>query len=187
MSRWLIIVSMAIVVDNRVDGNRRLTDLAVADNQLTLSAADGHHRVDGLDTGLQGLLYRLTEDYTRSLALEGQSDKVALNGTCAIDRFTQRIDNSTEQSFAHGQRGNFAGAAGGHVLGNLVDVIEQDDTHIALFQVHGHTVYAVFKLDQFAGTHIVEPVHVSHTITNFENSTYFFKIDFGVDLVELFL
>ena len=48
-------------------------------------------------------------------------------------------------------------------------------------------MYAVFKLDQFAGTHIVEPVHVSHTITDFENSTYFFKIDFGVDLVELFL
>ena len=42
----------AALVDDRVDGDRRLTGLTVADNQLALSAADGNHRIDGLQTRL---------------------------------------------------------------------------------------------------------------------------------------
>ncbi len=47
------------LVDDRVDRDRGLADLAVADDQLALPAADRRHRVDGLDAGLQRLLHRL--------------------------------------------------------------------------------------------------------------------------------
>ena len=42
-----------------------------------LSAADWNHGVDSLDTGLQRLVHRLTEDHARSLAL-GEEEESAL-------------------------------------------------------------------------------------------------------------
>ena len=41
----------ALLVDDRVDGDGGLAGLAVTDDQLALPAADGRHRVDGLDAG----------------------------------------------------------------------------------------------------------------------------------------
>src|SRR5690606_7806450 len=41
-----------LLVDDRVDGDGGLAGLAVADDQLTLAAADRDHRVDGLVAGL---------------------------------------------------------------------------------------------------------------------------------------
>ena len=53
---------LALLVDDRVDGDGGLAGLAVADDELALAAADGDHRVDGLDAGLQRLLDRLALD-----------------------------------------------------------------------------------------------------------------------------
>ncbi len=47
----------AFLVDDRIDRNRGLTRLPVADDQLALAAPDRHHRVDRLETGLHGLTY----------------------------------------------------------------------------------------------------------------------------------
>ena len=43
------------LVDDGIDGNCGLTRLTVADNQLTLPAADRNHGIDSLQTGLQRL------------------------------------------------------------------------------------------------------------------------------------
>ena len=53
---------LALLVDDRVDGDGGLAGLAVADDQLALAAADRHHRVDRLEAGLQRLLDRLAID-----------------------------------------------------------------------------------------------------------------------------
>ena len=58
------------LVDDGVDGDGRLAGLPVADDQLALSAADGDHRVDGLEAGLQRLLHRLTVDHARGCRFE---------------------------------------------------------------------------------------------------------------------
>src|ERR1700754_2698248 len=44
-----------LVVDDRVERDRRLAGLAVADDQLALAAADRDHRVDRLEAGLHRL------------------------------------------------------------------------------------------------------------------------------------
>src|SRR3712207_8746902 len=54
-----------LVVDDRVDRDRRLARLAVADDQLALAAADRDHRVDGLQAGLHRLDHRLALDDAR--------------------------------------------------------------------------------------------------------------------------
>ena len=51
------------LVQDGVDADGGLAGLAVADDQLTLPAADRSHCVDGLDTGLQRLADALTLDH----------------------------------------------------------------------------------------------------------------------------
>ena len=53
---------LVLVVDDRVDRDRGLAGLAVADDQLALAAADRDHRVDRLEAGLQRLLDALALD-----------------------------------------------------------------------------------------------------------------------------
>ncbi len=54
----------ALLIDDRIDGNGGLARLPVADDQLTLAAADGNHGIDGLDAGLQWFADRLTGIHT---------------------------------------------------------------------------------------------------------------------------
>ena len=58
------------LVEDRVDADRGLAGLAVADDQLTLPAADRGLRVDGLDAGLQRLFDTLTLHHRRCLQLQ---------------------------------------------------------------------------------------------------------------------
>jgi hypothetical protein len=51
-----------LLVDDRVDRDRGLAGLAVADDQLALATADRGHGVDGLEAGLQRLVHRLAGD-----------------------------------------------------------------------------------------------------------------------------
>src|SRR5271156_5832245 len=54
--------ALAFLIDDRVDGYSGLAGLAIADDQLALSAADDEHRIDGLDAGLERFLDRLAAD-----------------------------------------------------------------------------------------------------------------------------
>src|SRR5581483_4635874 len=47
------------LVDDRIDSDRGLTRLAIADNELALAAADRDHAVDSLDAGLERLFHGL--------------------------------------------------------------------------------------------------------------------------------
>ena len=45
---------LALLVDDGVEGNGGFAGLAIADDELALTAADGNQRVNGLDAGLHG-------------------------------------------------------------------------------------------------------------------------------------
>ena len=110
VKRFPVFIVFALV-DDGIYGDGGFTHLTVADDELALAATYGYHRVDGFDTGLQGLFYRLAEDNAGGFAVEGHEDGVAGNGPCAVDGFAQRVDDTTEQPFAYGDRGDVAGAA----------------------------------------------------------------------------
>src|SRR3546814_12900005 len=54
-----------LLVDEGVDGDSGLAGLAVADDQLALTAADGNQRVNGLEAGLYRLMR--SEEHTSEL------------------------------------------------------------------------------------------------------------------------
>ena len=172
------------LVDDGIYGDGGFTHLTVADDELALAATYGYHRVDGFDTGLQGLFYRLAEDNAGGFAVEGHEDGVAGNGPCAVDGFAQRVDDTTEQPFAYGDRGDVAGAASCHVFGYLLDIVQEYDSHIAFFEVHGNAAHAVLKLYELTGLYVVETVDVGNAVAYFEHRAYLLKVGSCVYLFE---
>src|SRR5262249_10182926 len=65
--------ALPLLVDDGVDGDGGLAGLAVADDELALSASDRHHAVDGLDAGLERLFDRLASQDARRLHLDASS------------------------------------------------------------------------------------------------------------------
>jgi hypothetical protein len=73
--------------------------LTITNNQLTLTTADGHHGVDGLETSLYGLVDGTTGQDTGGLEL-GTALLGGLDGTLSIDGVTEGIDNTSEEGLA---------------------------------------------------------------------------------------
>ena len=67
---WITIVKILFLVDNGINSNGRFTRLTVTNDQLSLATTNRNHTINGLQTGLQRLLYRLTEDYTRCFSVQ---------------------------------------------------------------------------------------------------------------------
>ena len=86
----------ATLVDDRIDRERGLAGLAIADDQLALAAADRHHRVNRLQAGLHRLRYRLAFDNARRNLLDRRR-AFGLDRALAVDRVTERVDDPTEQ------------------------------------------------------------------------------------------
>ena len=63
----------ALAVDDGVERNCGLAGLAVADDQLALSAANRNHRVDGLQSCRHRLSHRLAIDDAGSQSLNGMN------------------------------------------------------------------------------------------------------------------
>ena len=55
--------ALALLGNDGVDGDSRLAGLAVTNDEFALATANRHHGVDGLETGLQGLIDRFTGDH----------------------------------------------------------------------------------------------------------------------------
>src|SRR5207248_1783383 len=87
------------LVDERVERDRGLAGLAVADDQLALAAADRHQRVERLEPGLDRLVHRLARDDARRLHF----DALALGRVdrpLAVDRIAEAVDDAPEQALA---------------------------------------------------------------------------------------
>src|SRR5699024_7520405 len=84
-----------LLVQDRVDPDRGLAGLAVADDQLALAAADRGHRVDGLQSGLHRLLDRLALHDARRLQLEGAAAD-GLDGAETVDGGAGGVDHAAE-------------------------------------------------------------------------------------------
>ena len=81
--------------------------------------------------------------------------------------------------------GNFAGTLDSHVLGNLIDIVEQDDTHITLLKVEGYTFHSVFEFDKLVGADVVKAIYMSYAVADFKYDSRLLEGNFGVDILQL--
>ena len=126
-----------------------LAGLAVADDELTLAAADGDHGVDGLDAGLQRLLDGLALDDAGSRALDG-ADSVVSMGPAPSMGWPSALTTRPISASPTGTDTTLPVRL--TVLPSLIPDVgaQQNDGDGVLLEVLGHAVFAVLKLEQLA-------------------------------------
>ena len=138
---------LALLVDDGVGRERRLTGLAVADDELALAAADRDHGVDGLDTGLKRNGDALALQDAGGRGLDG-GEFLRLDGALAVNRLTQRVNDASDELVADGDGDDTAGAADGVALADALFVTQHNDGNGVFLQVLRHAVHAAGELQQ---------------------------------------
>src|SRR5690606_9670604 len=140
-------VPVRLLVEDRVDGDGRLAGAAVADDQLPLAAADGDHRVDRLDAGLERLVDALTGHDAGRLELQG-AGALGLDRAEPVDRLAGRVDDPAEEVVAHGGGEHLAGPVDRLALLDAGVLTEHDDTDVAHVEVEREAQGAVLEAEQ---------------------------------------
>src|SRR5205085_9560398 len=138
------------LVDDRVDRNRGLAGLPVADDELTLPASDRGHGVDGLDAGLEGLLHRLALHNGWRLRLQ-QPLLGGVDVPLTVERPTERVDDATQELVTDGYGEDLAGAAYLLPLLDVGVVTEQHAADLADVEVQRETAQTTLELEQLVG------------------------------------
>ncbi len=142
------------LVDDRVDTDGRLAGRSVPDDQLTLAATNGNHRVNRHDARLHRLVDGLAANDAGRDFLDRISNVDSLIGPFAIDRFAQRIHDASQQPLADGHLQELAGGADFAALFES-GVVAQDD----------HADFVLFKVQRQAGDAVAEVDHlVEHRV-----------------------
>ncbi len=160
-----------LLVDDGVDGHGGLAGLSVANDQFSLTATDGNHGVDGLDTGLQWFLHRLTCSDAGCDDIELHRAG-AVDGTLAVQWRTERIDHSAEHGFADGDFKQSVRRSDRVTFTNSEVVAVDDGSDGVLFKVHGLAhdgAFAGLELEEFAGHDVGEAVDASDAVADFDH------------------
>jgi len=87
-------IEVSFLIDDGIDGNSGLSGLSITDDQLSLSSSDGDKTVDGLKTGLHGLVDWLSWDDAWSFNFDSWSSG-GFNWSQTVDGVTEGVKNST--------------------------------------------------------------------------------------------
>ncbi len=137
---------LALLVDDRVKRDGCFARLAIADDQLALTAADRHHSVDRLDTGLQRLLHGLAVYYARRQPFE-RVELRGFNRAFAVDRMTECIDDAPNHGFADRDGHDAPGAAYLIAFFNARVIAQKNTADLVFFQVQRDAHRFRSKLD----------------------------------------
>src|SRR5690606_14013916 len=121
--------AVALLIDDGVESESGLTGLAVADDQFPLSPSDGGHGIDGFDTGLEGLLYRLPVDDAGRHAFDGCGG-CAFDGSASVDRLAEGIDDPSDECVSDETTGDFAGPADRVAFGHFQVIAEENGADV---------------------------------------------------------
>eukprot|EP00049_Salpingoeca_infusionum_P017066 m.351668 g.351668 ORF g.351668 m.351668 type:complete len:555 (-) comp16305_c0_seq1:37-1701(-) len=162
----VVTVVETLLVDDSINGDSGLTSLTITNDQLTLTTANWHKRVNGLDTGLHWLAHGLAWDDTWGLDTDTGAWCVGIERTSTINWGTKGIDDATKEGLASWDIHNGTGTLDNIALTNELIVTEHDDTDVVGLQVKGHTTKTAAELNHFLSLAVVEAVNTSDTITN---------------------
>ena len=147
-----------LLVENRIDRNRGLPRLTVADDQLPLTPADRHHRVDRLQAGLQRLLDRLPIHHAGRQPLD-RRERLGRDRSFAVDWLTERVHDAAEQLVAHRYRDDAARALDQVPFLDLLELAQEHRADAFFLEVQRDAEHAVRKLEHLAGHRILHTVH----------------------------
>src|SRR5439155_16844555 len=174
-----------LLVDDGVDGDLCLAGLAVADDQLTLAAADGGHRVDGLEAGLERLVHRLPARYAGGVRFHGPAQG-GDDGTLAVLRVAERINDAADEGVADRHAQELTRSADLVALGNLQVVTQDDDADRVLFEIEGEAAHTrAGELQHLARHRARQAVNAGDAVPDFEDPSHLAGVELGAVLVNL--
>src|SRR5690606_26358345 len=179
-----VLAGPVLLVDDGVDGNRGLAGLAVADDEFALAAADGNHRVDGLEAGHEGLVHGLALEHAGSLDLDAAHLAVR-DGALAIDGLAQSVDHAADEGLAHGNRGDLAGGLHRVAFPNGGVAAEEGDTDGVLLQVQHHPLDAAREFQQLAHHGLVQAIDGGNGVPNPKDGADVVDVDLAVEVLQL--
>src|SRR5262249_6215632 len=157
--------TLALLVDDRVEGDGRLSSLAVADDQLALAAADRDHGVDGLDAGLDRLLDGLPVDDARSDA-RGRLELGGVDRALVVDRTAEGVHDAPDQRGTDGNLDDAPRPADFLSFPDLLRLAEEHDADLVLFEVQGEAEDVVAEVHELSRHHLVQPVDARDAIAD---------------------
>jgi hypothetical protein len=174
-------VAVALIQD-RVDQDRGLPRRAVADDQLTLAAADVRHRVDRLDPGLEWLFYGLAIDDPRRLELE-RPPFVGLDRRAAVERVPEGVDDPADEGVSDRDARDLAGPLDRLAFLDQLPVAEERGADVVLLEVEGDPGDAVLELEHLRRDGILEAVDTGDPVADLEHGADLGEV--GLDVVLL--
>ncbi len=175
-----------LLVEDRVERDRGLAGLAVADDQLALAAADRDQRVDRLEAGGHRFVHRAARNDAGGLHVDAR----ALGGVdraLAVDRVAERVDDAPEQLLADGDVDDGARALDRLTFLDLTVRAENDDADVVAFEIERHAARAVLELDHLAGLNLVEAVGARDAVADRQNLAHFGDFGFVAEIGDLAL
>ena len=155
---------LALLVQNRIDGDGSLTGLTVTDDQLTLSTADGEHGIDSQNTGLHRHSYGLSVHNGRCGLLDG-TITFFLNGTSAVDGCSQSIHDPALKSVTYGDTGSLTGTYHSGTLTDLGIMTKQDTSDLIPADILYHSLNTGIKDNDLTVLGMVDTIDIGDTVT----------------------
>src|SRR5581483_9378297 len=174
----------ALLVDDGVDGDRRLAGLPVADDQLPLAPADGDHAVDGLDAGHHRFLDRLALGDARRPALD-RHEMRRVDRALAVDRLGQGVDHPADEALAGRYRQHPARPLDRLAFADVEVVAEDDDADRVLLEVEGEAERPVLELDHLRGHRLLEAVDPGDAVADLEDGPHLVDVEVDVERLDL--
>ncbi len=175
---------LALLVDDRVDRDGGLAGLAVADDELALTAADRGDRVDDLDAGLDRRVDVLARDDAGRHDVDRPEllrDDLAL----AVERAAERIDDAADELRADAGLDDPAGGADGAALFDAGVVAEDDRAHGVLFEVEREAEDVLAEVEQLGGHAAGEPVDPRDAVADLDDGADISGLGLSFELLDL--
>ena len=157
--------ALVLLVENRIECDGGLAGLAVTDDQLSLAAPDGEHRIDGQNTGLHGHRDGLALHDRGGRALHGIV-VVRLDLAAPVDRLSERIDHTSEEILAHRDTGPHFHTSGAASDADLTVGAEEDDTDGILLDILDHAFDPALKEDDLPVLCVAEPLDMRDAVAD---------------------
>src|SRR5712671_3606482 len=173
-----------LLVQDGVERDRGLAGLAIADDQLALTAPDRDQRIDRLQPGRHRLVHRLARNDAGRLDVDAGA-LLGLDRALAVDRVAERVDHAAEQALADRHVDDRAGALDGLAFLDLAVGTEDHDADIVGLQVERHAAGAVLELDHLAGLDIVEAVDAGNAVADGQHLSDFGNLGLLAEILDL--
>ena len=173
-----------LVVDDGIDRDGGLSGLAVTDDQLALTTADGNHAIDRLESGGHRLTHGLALNHARSKAFQ-RNEFCGRNRAFVVDWLTERVHHAPDHCVADRHAHDSTSALDLVAFADFRVLAEQHHANLVFLQVHSDAGHVMREREQLARHDLLQAMHARDTVAEGDNCADFIDSDFRFVVLNL--